>query len=606
MSQAQRDASIRASLREMPISASMRASIAASWRRVRTTSMRQHRARQPCRAARASQAGSGRRAGCVIRRRCVALLSMFIEMNNSIGRVTQHLRALAAAAPPGTRLPSVRELMRDLRVSPVTVRQALARLQREGVLEARPGQGTFAAVPAEPVAPPADMGWQSMALGPGRVVTDGLASLSAMAPARAHPLNLGYLPEELQATALLATAAARALRRPGVWGRMPIEGMDGLRAWFAEASDGAYAAHEVTICPGTQAANAAAFRALAAAGDPVLLESPTYGGAIAAAQMAGLRVIPVPTDRDGVRPDLLAEAFRRSGARLFYCQPTGANPTGSVLAPARRAEVLAVVARAGAFLIEDDWAHDFHFDGTPPPSLALGHKRRARGVCALADQMRGTGLADRRHLRPRRGAGAAAGGAAGGRFLRPRDHAGNRPATGHRPRLAAPFAQLARRPAAAAGFAGACRTRPARRGQPAGRSGGRAQFMGSPAARRVGPAGDGGGGAAGRAGQRRPPMVPRRAAGRLSAPELHRGAAGVGGRSHGRIGDHHCHCRGRPRGWPRAAITAPCRHPPGAARAAGRGDRGQAGDQPARRISRVAFHVPAISAGVMVCVAGSG
>ena len=293
-----------------------------------------------------------------------------MDTNNSIDRVTQHLRALATAAPAGTRLPSVRDLMRDLRVSPVTVRQALARLQREGILEARPGQGTFVLVPAELAAPPADMAWQSMALGPGRVVADGLAALSAMAPARAHPLNLGYLPEELQATALLTAAAARALRRPGVWGRMPIEGMEGLRAWFAEETGGAYAAHEVIICPGTQAANAAAFRALAAAGDPVLLESPTYGGAIAAAQMAGLRAIPVPTDRDGVRPDLLADAFRRSGARLFYCQPTGANPTGSVLAPARRAEVLEVVARAGAVLIEDDWAHDFHFDGAPPPTLA--------------------------------------------------------------------------------------------------------------------------------------------------------------------------------------------------------------------------------------------
>jgi DNA-binding transcriptional MocR family regulator len=86
----------------------------------------------------------------------------------------------------------------------------------------------------------------------------------------------------------------------------------------------------VTICPGTQAANSAAFRALAAPGDPVLLESPTYLGALVAAQAAGLRIVPVPTDDEGVRPDLLAEAFRRTGSRLFYCQPCHANPTGAV------------------------------------------------------------------------------------------------------------------------------------------------------------------------------------------------------------------------------------------------------------------------------------
>ncbi|KAA5610631.1 aminotransferase-like domain-containing protein [Rhodovastum atsumiense] len=293
-----------------------------------------------------------------------------MNTNNSSDRVTQHLRALAAGAPPGTRLPSVRELMRELRVSPVTVQQALERLRREGVLEARPGQGTFVAEIPAPAAAPADMAWQSIALGPGRAVADGLAALTALAPSRAHLLNIGYLPEDLQATALLGTAAARALRRPGVWGRMPLEGLAELRAWFAEATGGAYAAHEVTICPGTQPANAAAFRALAAAGDAVLVESPTYSGAIAAAQMAGLRVIPVPTDAEGVRPDLLEEAFRRSGARLFYCQPNCANPTGTVLSAARRPEVLDVVVRAGAFLIEDDWAHEFYFDGPQPPLLA--------------------------------------------------------------------------------------------------------------------------------------------------------------------------------------------------------------------------------------------
>lgn len=294
--------------------------------------------------------------------------------DNRDDRVTQHLRALARAATVGARLPSVRELMRELRVSPVTVQRALGRLAREGVLEARPGQGTFVAgpLPAEAAAPaPADTAWQSVALGPGRAAADGLAALETLPSARTRSLNVGYLPEELQATSLLAAAAARALRRPGVWARMPIEGLEALRAWFAGEAGGAFAPHEVTICPGSQSALAAAFRALAAPGDPVLMESPTYSGAIAAATAAGLRLVPVPTDADGVRPDLLEEAFRRSGARLFYCQPTHANPTGAVLSLGRRDEVLGIVARAGAFLIEDDWARDFHLDpGSPLPPLA--------------------------------------------------------------------------------------------------------------------------------------------------------------------------------------------------------------------------------------------
>ncbi len=262
--------------------------------------------------------------------------------------------------------------MRELRVSPVTVQRALDRLVRDGILETRPGQGTFASGPPEAAyAPPADTAWQSVALGPGRVSADGLSALESLPAARARALHVGYLPEDLQATSLLAAAAARALRRPGVWARLPIEGLEPLRAWFAVETGGAFAPHEVTICPGSQSALAAAFRALAAPGDPVLVESPTYSGAIAAARAAGLRLVPVPADADGVRPDLLEEAFRRSAARLFYCQPTHANPTGAVLAPGRRQEVLAITARAGAFLIEDDWARDFHLDHGPPlPPLA--------------------------------------------------------------------------------------------------------------------------------------------------------------------------------------------------------------------------------------------
>jgi DNA-binding transcriptional MocR family regulator len=293
-----------------------------------------------------------------------------METNNSSQRVTQYLREMAGAAAPGARLPSVRDLMRRLQVSPVTVQRALAALTQAGVVEPRPGQGTFVRAPREAARTAADYDWQSLALGSPRAAATGLSSLLTMPAPHAKALNIGYLPEESLPLALLAAAGTRALRRPGVWARGPIEGSEALRAWFANATGGAYSAREVTICPGTQAANAAAFRALAQAGDPVLVESPTYSGAIAAAVAAGLKLVPVPMDAEGVRPDLLEEAFARTGARLFYCQPTFANPTGAVLSPGRRAAVLEVVARAGAFMIEDDWARDFSLEGEPPPPMA--------------------------------------------------------------------------------------------------------------------------------------------------------------------------------------------------------------------------------------------
>ncbi|MGW2223471.1 aminotransferase class I/II-fold pyridoxal phosphate-dependent enzyme, partial [Nonomuraea sp. NPDC001684] len=72
-----------------------------------------------------------------------------------------------------------------------------------------------------------------------------------------------------------------------------------------------------------------------------------------------------------LKPDLLADAFALTRARLLYCQPTYHNPTGAVLAPGRRRQVLDTARAAGAFVIEDDFArHLGHGAPVPPPLLA--------------------------------------------------------------------------------------------------------------------------------------------------------------------------------------------------------------------------------------------
>ncbi|MGB8942548.1 MAG: PLP-dependent aminotransferase family protein, partial [Streptomyces sp.] len=101
---------------------------------------------------------------------------------------------------------------------------------------------------------------------------------------------------------------------------------------------------------------------------PVLVESPTYPGMLAIARAAGLRPVPVPVDVDGVRPQLLAAAFKATGARVFVCQPLFQNPTGAVLSAERRPEVLRIAREAGAFVIEDDFVRRLvHEDAGPLP-----------------------------------------------------------------------------------------------------------------------------------------------------------------------------------------------------------------------------------------------
>ena len=172
---------------------------------------------------------------------------------------------------------------------------------------------------------------------------------------------------------------------------------------------------------------ATAFRALAAPGDAVVVEAPTYVGATAAARSAGPARLPRAGRRRGLRPALLREALQRSGARLVYCQPLYANPHGTVLAEERRPAVLEAVADAGAFLVEDDWARDLVLRRPGAPAAGRRRPRRPRRLPPLAHQDRRAGPAGGGAGGPRPGVRPAALGAAGGRSARlrraPRDRA---------------------------------------------------------------------------------------------------------------------------------------------------------------------------------------
>jgi DNA-binding transcriptional MocR family regulator len=287
---------------------------------------------------------------------------------SSTERVLADLRRHAAAGRPGDLLPSTRELVARHGVGPVTVSRAVARLAAEGVVVSEPGRGTFVAPPHPgATAEPADLGWQTVMLADRTVGADELLELLAPPEPGTVVLATGYLDAELQPTRLLADAVSRAARRPGAWGRPPLSGVPELRAALAGLS-GVDAA-DVLVVPGGQAGLSTALRALAPPGSPVVVECPTYLGVLILARSAGLRPVPVPVDADGLRPDLLVEALDRSGARLVYCQPSYANPTGSVMPPERRAAVLDAVRDAGAFLIEDDYARLLGIAGDPPPPL---------------------------------------------------------------------------------------------------------------------------------------------------------------------------------------------------------------------------------------------
>ncbi|TDD91022.1 PLP-dependent aminotransferase family protein [Actinomadura rubrisoli] len=306
--------------------------------------------------------------------------------DSSVASLADALRAEAHRRGPGERLPSSRALIEAHRVSPVTVSRALALLTAEGIVVTRPGSGAFVADrPGRPAAPggPTDLAWQAVTLGDRSVDARGVSWLLTPAPEGTVALSGGYLHPALQPTRALATAAARAARRPGAWEMPRLGGMPELRAWFARSVGGDIAPADVVITSGGQQSLTTVLRALLPPGAPVLVESPTYLGVLAIARASGLHPVPVPVDDGGVRPDLLAEAFAMSGARVFYCQPTFHNPTGTVLSAERRARVLDAARAAGAFVIEDDFARHIGIDPPPPPMVAQDGEGRVVHIASL-------------------------------------------------------------------------------------------------------------------------------------------------------------------------------------------------------------------------------
>lgn len=239
----------------------------------------------------------------------------------------------------------------------------------EGVLVAEAGRGTFVAHRHGPGTRQgqSDTGWQTVALGEARVDGRDVAALLQPAAPGVLVLSTGYPSPDLHPLAALTAAAVRAARRPGGWALAPAAGLPELRSLLATgvgADPG-----DLLVVPCGQTGLSAALRALALPGAPVLVEVPTYLGALAAARAAGLRPVPVPTDAGGLRADLLPAAFASTGARLLYTQPTYANPTGTVLEPGRRQQVLAAARDAGAFVLEDDWARHLALEAPAPPPL---------------------------------------------------------------------------------------------------------------------------------------------------------------------------------------------------------------------------------------------
>ena len=288
----------------------------------------------------------------------------------------------------GDRLPSTRELARQLDVNRNTVVAAFDELLAQGWLVARGARGTFVAEtgpPALPARARRRSNPQPKASVPGRAATAfALRPIAPTIPTLGPPtatyqLSLGIPDTRLLPHAVLARAYRRALHAPArraILDYGPPHGAPRLRAAIATYLRGrglSVDADDVMITRGSQMALDLAARLLIRPGDVAAVEELGYQPAWRALEEAGATLAPVALDHAG----LVVDRLPGIAARCLYTTPHHQYPTTVLMSPARRLALLAHAHRAGLAIIEDDYDHEFHFDGRPVAPLAASDHGRS-------------------------------------------------------------------------------------------------------------------------------------------------------------------------------------------------------------------------------------
>jgi GntR family transcriptional regulator/MocR family aminotransferase len=291
-------------------------------------------------------------------------------------QVYRQLRAAIeqGSLPPGARLPPSRVHATSLKVSRNTVLWALERLQAEGYVVARVGDGSYVApdLTALRQRPPRRAALLPQLSKRGQTIADTAMRwqppLTSALPFRIGAPEVASFPFAIwdRLTRQLGGAERQALAQ-----YLDPAGLAALREAIAQwlwASRGVRCvAAQVLVCSGSQQALDLIGRLLLDPGDEVMVEDPGYPGIRAALAGHGALVRPVPVDEEGL--DIAAGAARWPKARLLVVTPTHQFPTGVRMSLKRRLALLDWARAHDAWVVEDDYDGEFQFGAHRIPAL---------------------------------------------------------------------------------------------------------------------------------------------------------------------------------------------------------------------------------------------
>ncbi|WP_226404600.1 PLP-dependent aminotransferase family protein [Dechloromonas denitrificans] len=272
----------------------------------------------------------------------------------------------------GERLPSVRCLAKERRLSVSTVVQAFRQLEDRGLVEARPQSGYFVrrsmvlrseplprATPDEPV--PVDVSQRLVSV-LNDAMKPGMTPFSAALPAA----------ELLPVAALQRLYAGVARRHPkllegGSHFNMNEPALVRQLVRRSLAWGGPLAAEEIVITNSCTEALGLCLRAVTKPGDTVAVESPAYYLMLQLIETLGLKALEIPTDpRDGMSVEALDMASRNGQIAACLLVPNASNPLGSMMPDEKKRQLATLTAARGIAVIEDDIYGDLYFGKQRP------------------------------------------------------------------------------------------------------------------------------------------------------------------------------------------------------------------------------------------------
>ena len=276
---------------------------------------------------------------------------------------------------PGEQLPGSRELATRLGVNRNTVVAGYRELAAEGLVGTRIGGGTFVTEPAAlpPSCPSAKPETPVYSLPPTLQTTLNCAPKPGVIVMSRSTPDVRLLP---------AIALARAFRRAmGQRGRKLLtytdpRGHARLRVELAtmlSRTRGLIISQDgLMITRSVEQGIDLVARALLAPGDVVAVESFGYPPAWDMLKLTGARLLPVPIDDDGLDIDALERVLANERLRAVFVTPHHQFPTNTVMASQRRERLAALAAQHRFAIIEDDYDHEFHYEGRPVLPIAAG------------------------------------------------------------------------------------------------------------------------------------------------------------------------------------------------------------------------------------------